>query len=70
MGARWVVLDDRAARRCAGAHSVPVIGSVGIVLRRKRLGLIKKAGPVLRELIDAGFLDSHFLQQLLEGLGE
>lgn len=71
MGSRWVVIDDRAARRCADAHGVPVIGSVGIVRRSKRLGLIEKAGPVLRELIDAGmFLDSHFLQQLLEGLGE
>jgi predicted nucleic acid-binding protein len=50
---------------------VPVIGSVGIVLRCKRLGLVEKAGPVLHELMDAGmFLDSQFLQQLLESLGE
>jgi predicted nucleic acid-binding protein len=71
LGSRWVVLDDRAGRRCAEAHGVPVIGSVGIVLRCKRHGLIEKAGPVLRGLMDAGmFLDSQLLQHLLDSLGE
>jgi hypothetical protein len=32
-GSRSAVLDDRAARRCAAAHNVPVIGTLGIVLR-------------------------------------
>jgi predicted nucleic acid-binding protein len=30
---RWAVLDDRAARRCAVAHGISVIGSLGVVLR-------------------------------------
>lgn len=33
---RWAVLDDRAARRCAVAHGIPVIGSLGVVLRSKK----------------------------------
>jgi predicted nucleic acid-binding protein len=28
LGTRWAVLDDLAARRCALAHGVPVIGSM------------------------------------------
>lgn len=35
---RWAVLDDRAARRCAIAHGIPVIGSLGVVLRSKKSG--------------------------------
>lgn len=30
------ILDDLAARRCAKAHSIPQIGTLGIVLRAKR----------------------------------
>jgi predicted nucleic acid-binding protein len=33
-GSRWAVLDDRVARRCAAAHNVPVIGTLGCVRRR------------------------------------
>jgi predicted nucleic acid-binding protein len=33
---RWAVLDDRAARRCAIAYGIHVIGSLGVVLRSKK----------------------------------
>jgi predicted nucleic acid-binding protein len=33
---RWAVLDDRVARRCAVAYGIPVIGSLGLVLRSKK----------------------------------
>ena len=39
------VLDDAAARRCAQAHGVAIVGSIGVVLRAKNAGLIAQAKP-------------------------
>jgi len=70
-GSRWAVLDDRAARRCAMAHEVPVIGSLGVVLRSKKNRHIDRARPVIKELISAGmFLDDEFVNRVLESIGE
>ena len=71
VAARPDVLDDRAARRCAAAHNVPVIGSLGVALRCKRCGLIDKARPLLLRLIEAGmYLDERFLEDALNTVGE
>ena len=68
---RWTVLDDRAARRCANAHDVPVIGSLGVVLRSKKNGHIDGARPLVEALIAAGmFLDDEFVNRALESIGE
>ena len=43
-----VILDDREARRCARAMGLRMIGTVGLVGRAKRLGLIdtlSSSGP-------------------------
>jgi predicted nucleic acid-binding protein len=65
------VLDDRAARRCAAAHNVAVIGTVGIVLRSKQKHLIKSARPLVTELVAAGmFLDSEFVDRVIKSIGE
>ena len=52
--ARWSVLDDRAARRCALAHGVPVVGSVGMVLRSTKNGNLDVARPIIERLIATG----------------
>lgn len=71
LGPRWAVLDDRAARRCAAAHDVPVIGSLGIALRCKSHGLIDEARPLIQRLIEVGmFLDEQFLERTLKNVGE
>lgn len=70
-GSRWVVLDDRAARRCGAAHGLSVIGSLGVVLRSKRLGLLDEAKPWVAKLVQAGmFLDGRLLEAALESVGE
>jgi predicted nucleic acid-binding protein len=48
------VLDDLAARRCAVAHHVSVIGTLGVVLRSKTNHQIENARPLVEELIAAG----------------
>ena len=68
---RWAVLDDRAARRCAVAHGIPVIGSLGVVLRSKKNGHIDRARPVIQDLIGAGmFLDDEFVDRAFEDVEE
>lgn len=70
-GSRWVVLDDRAARRCAVSHGLPVIGSLGVVLRSKQRGLLDEAQPWLTKLIEAGmFVDGKLLNLALDSVGE
>jgi len=69
--ARWGVLDDRAARRCALAHGVAVIGSLGVVLRSKKKRHIDRARPLIDDLIAAGmFMDEEFIRRALENVAE
>jgi predicted nucleic acid-binding protein len=69
--ARWAVLDDRAARRCAVAHGVPVIGSLGVVLRSKKKRHLDRARPLIEALIAAGmFMDDDFIHRALENVAE
>ena len=66
-----VVLDDQAGRRCALAHGLKVVGTVGLVLRAKQSGLIEAARPVLERLVDSGmFLEASLVQGALAQVGE
>ena len=65
------ILDDRQARRCAASLGVPVLGTLGVVLRAKRAGLIPLARPVVEELVSAGmYLLPATVQQALALVGE
>jgi predicted nucleic acid-binding protein len=65
------VLDDLAARRCAQARRVSLIGTLGIVLRAKRRGLIPSARPVIEQLLRVGLYASDALvERALLHLGE
>ena len=70
-GAQVPVLDDREARACAVAHSLPLIGTLGIVLRVKKRGLIPAARPLADQIRAAGsFLDDELVEQALALVGE
>ena len=67
----WAALDDLAARRCAATHQIPVIGSMGIVLRAKSKGLIETAAPWIEKLKIAGmYADDGLIQKVLAITGE
>ena len=67
----FAVLDDRRARRCASALGVPLFGTLGVVLRAKRVGAVVKARPVLEALVNAGMhLAADTLEQALRRMGE
>lgn len=66
------VVDDAAARRCARALDISVIGTLGIILRARKQGLIPEAAPLLRELKAKGFRlhDDVIRAALWETVGE
>jgi predicted nucleic acid-binding protein len=65
------VLDDGKGRACALSHSLPIIGSLGIILRSKQQGLVSAAKPLIEQLrISGSFLDDKLVAQVLIMLGE
>jgi predicted nucleic acid-binding protein len=65
------VVDDAAARRCARTFQVPIIGTLGIVVRARRQGRIDSAAEVLHSLRDAGlWLHDTVVSSVLDQLGE
>ncbi len=48
------LLDDRAARHAAKAIGVQTLGTLGIVIRAKRAGLIDSATTLIKQLQDTG----------------
>jgi predicted nucleic acid-binding protein len=62
------VLDDQQARRCAREAGIPVVGTLGIVLRAKQRGKITAARPLIEQLLREGLYLSH--QLVRAGLAE
>lgn len=67
----WAVLDDRAGRRCAASLGIATIGSLGTVLRARKVGLIPQARPLVEALRAQGlFLGDDLLNAALAEVGE
>ncbi|HXU45119.1 MAG TPA: DUF3368 domain-containing protein [Thermoanaerobaculia bacterium] len=65
------VLDDRQARRRAVSIGVPVVGTLGLILRAKQRGLISAARPLVEELVRRkAFLSSELIAAALGRVGE
>lgn len=70
-GERWAVLDDRMARRCISAHGLQMIGSLGMILRAKKFGLIDVVRPWVYKLKDEGmYVDVDLVERSLAAIGE
>lgn len=63
----WVaILDDAAARKCARSFSIPIKGTLAIVLMAKQRGLISSAAGVIQCLVDEGFrIDDRIVREAL-----
>jgi predicted nucleic acid-binding protein len=65
------VLDDLQGRRCARALGVPATGTLGVILRARKLGMIPAARPLIEELLHGGlYLSRELVQQALRDVGE
>jgi predicted nucleic acid-binding protein len=69
--AELVILDDRPARRLALGLGLPVVGTMGVLLRAKRTGTIPAVRPLLEQLLRAGFrLSPAIREKVLTDAGE
>jgi len=65
------IVDDLAARRCAEVLGLPFTGTLGVVLRAKRKGILPAARPAIDKLLAAGmYLSSRVLERALALVGE
>lgn len=66
-----VVLDDLAARRFAARLGIPCLGTLGLILTARGLGVIAEARPLVEQLRRAGlYLDDEFVDEVLRRIGE
>jgi predicted nucleic acid-binding protein len=66
-----VILDDLAGRRCAQALGLRVIGTLGLIARAKRVGVVAEAAPVITAVREAGlYLSEALARAVLKELGE
>jgi uncharacterized protein len=56
-----LILDDAAARASAKIFSLPMIGTIGILLRAKTLGFISEVMPLAIKLQNSGYFFSDAL---------
>lgn len=71
LSARWLILDDRPARRLAQALGLPLIGTLGLLLVAKRRGLIPVLRPILDMLAQRGFyVSSELYHRVVADAGE
>jgi predicted nucleic acid-binding protein len=65
------IIDDLRGRKCAASLSVPVRGTLGIVLVAKKRGIIPAARPVVEDMMRAGlYLSKKVLNQALTMVDE
>lgn len=65
------VIDDLEGRRCAETLGIPLRGTLGLVLRARKTGVIPQARPVLERLRATGmFLADRVLDEALAEVGE
>ncbi len=66
-----IVLDDRRARDLAQRMGLKIVGTVGILVRAKRSGLLPWISPLLNELTEKGFhLSEDLKREALRLVGE
>lgn len=65
------VLDDGEARACAQSNSLPLIGTLGVIVRARKQGLIPAARPLVEQIAAAGsFLSPSLIDSALMQVGE
>ena len=65
------VIDDLAARNCAKAHGLPVIGTLGVLVVAKKAGRIDSVAPHLAALREVGLrADEALTRRVLQLAGE
>jgi uncharacterized protein len=71
LSADFIALDDLAGRRVAADLGFTVIGSLGLLVRAKRRGLITVVRPAMDHMVDSGlYVSEDLYHEILEAAGE
>ena len=71
MNADWVLMDERKGRRKLSQLNIPKIGTIGILLKAKQLGLIPKLKSEIEKLQQTGFsISPSVASEILKLAGE
>ena len=71
LNADWVLMDEKKGRRKLTQLNIPKIGTLGILLKAKQLGLIRIIKPEIENLQKTGFSISPFVvEEVLKMAGE
>ena len=71
MNADWVLMDERKGRRKLTQLNIPKIGTLGILLKAKQLGLIPVLKHEIEDLQKSGFsISPSVVEAVLELAGE
>ena len=65
MAADWVLMDERKGRRKLTELGIQKIGTVGILLKAKKVGLLQNIKPDLFKLRDNGFSISQYVIDII-----
>ncbi len=71
LNADWVLMDEKKGRRKLSQLNIPKIGTVGILLKAKQLGLVENLKSELENLQKSGFSISQLvIEEVLKMAGE
>ena len=66
-----VCIDEKKGRRIARAVELEVVGTLGLLLEAKKLGMLPAVAPVVERLLDHGiWYNSGLLESVLSSAGE
>lgn len=70
-GIATVCLDEKKGRRIARAVDLEVVGTLGLLLEAKKLGMLNAISPVIERLLEYGiWYDRGLLESVLSSAGE
>lgn len=71
LAADWVVMDEKKGRRKLSQVGLPKIGTIGILVKAKQVGLISQLHPELERLRSQGFsISQSVIDSVLVQVGE
>lgn len=71
LAADYLLIDDKRGRKVAKINQIRTIGSLGVLLQAKRVGLIPAVAPLLRQIAASPvFIGADLLQTVLDLAGE
>ena len=71
VAADYLLIDDRRGRKVAKINQIKTVGSLGVLLQAKRIGLIPRVAPLVEQIAASSvFMSENLIQAVLELAGE